>query len=134
MRDNLLFYNMPEESDENTTAMIHKLLEEKLGFEDAAMKIKINRSHRLGKKKQGETKARPIVAKFNYHQDKVSIMRNAKKLKDTASRIGISEQFPEEIARERKRLYPEFKKARRNNLKATLVRDKLFINGELFRG
>ena len=57
-----------------------------------------------------------------------------KKLKDTASRIGISEQFPEEIARERKRLYPEFKKARRNNLKATLVRDKLFINGELFRG
>jgi hypothetical protein len=134
MRDNLLFYNMPEESDENTTAMIHKLLEEKLGFEDAAMKIKIDRSHRLGKKKQGETKAQPIVAKFNFHQDKVSIMRNAKKLKGTGSRIEISEQFPEEIARERKRLYPEFKKARRNNLKATLVRDKLFINGELFRG
>ncbi|CAB3983390.1 Hypothetical predicted protein [Paramuricea clavata] len=31
MCNNLLFYNMPEESDENTTAMIHKLLEEKLG-------------------------------------------------------------------------------------------------------
>ena len=61
----------PEESDENTTAMIHKLLEEKLGFEDAAMKIKIDRSHRLGKKKWGETKVRPIVAKFNYHQEKV---------------------------------------------------------------
>ena len=88
MRDNLLFYNMPEQSDENTTAMIHNLLEEKLGFEDAAMKIKIDRSHRLGKKKQGEIKARPIVAKFNYHQDKVSIMQNAKKLKGTA--IGIS--------------------------------------------
>ena len=123
---------MPEQSDENTTAMIHNLLEEKLGFEDAAMKIKIDRSHRLGKKKRGEIKARPIVAKFNYHQDKVSIMQNAKKLKGTA--IGISEHFPEEIARERKRLYPEFKKARCNNLKATLVRDKLFINGELFRG
>ena len=61
------------------------------------MKIKIDRSHRLGKKKWGETKVQPIVAKFNYHQDKVSIMQNAKKLKDTASRIGISEQFPEEI-------------------------------------
>ncbi len=47
MRDNLLFYNMPEQSDENTTAMIHNLLEEKLGFEDAAMKIKIDRCHRL---------------------------------------------------------------------------------------
>jgi hypothetical protein len=51
----------------------------------------------LGKKKWGETKVHTIVAKFNYHQDKVSIMQNAKKLKDTASRIGISEQFPEEI-------------------------------------
>ncbi len=102
MRDNLLFYNMPEQSDENTTAMIHNLLEEKLGFEDAAMKIKIDRSHRLGKKKRGEIKARPIVAKLNYHQDKVPIMRNAKNLKGTA--IGISEQFPEEIAGERKRL------------------------------
>ena len=101
MRDNLLFYNMPEQSDENTTAMIHNLLEEKLGFEDAAMKIKIDRSHRLGKKKWVEIKARPIVAKFNYHQDKVSIMQNAKKLKGTA--IGISEHFPEEIAREKEK-------------------------------
>jgi hypothetical protein len=61
-------------------------------------------------------------------------MRNAKRLKGMASRIRISEPFPGEIARERKRLYPEYKKARCNNLKATLVRDKLSINGELVRG
>ena len=130
MRDNLLFYNLPENRDENTTEVVQNLLGEKLGLENAK-NIKIDRSHRLGKKKSGESKPRPIVAKFNFHQDKVTILQNARKLKGT--QIGISEQFPEEIARERKRLYPELKKARSNGMKANLVRDKLFINGELFR-
>ena len=130
MRDNLLFYNLPENRDENTTEVVQNLLAEKLGLENAK-NIKIDRSHRLGKKKSGESKPRPIVAKFNFHQDKVTILQNARKLKGT--QIGISEQFPEEIAKERKRLYPELKKARSNGMKANLVRDKLFINGELFR-
>ena len=76
-----------------------------MGIEDAANKIKVDRSHRLGKQ---NAKPRPIVVKFNYHQDKEDIRRNAKKLKGT--RIGISEQFPEEINRVRRRLYPEYKK------------------------
>ena len=55
MRDNLLFYNIPESKDENTTEIIHKLLEEKLKIEDS-YKIKIDRSHRLGREKQGVKK------------------------------------------------------------------------------
>ena len=35
MRDNLLFFNIPEEENEDTTKMIHKLLEEKLEIQDA---------------------------------------------------------------------------------------------------
>ena len=37
-------------------------------------------------------------------------MTNARKFK--GSGMAVSEQFPEEIAKERKRLYPEMKKAK----------------------
>ena len=91
MCDNLIFYNIEEHEHENTTDIIHKPLEEKI--QDAAMKVKIDRSHRLGRRRERTDKPRPIVVKFNYHQDKEHIRFNAKKLKGT--RIGISEQYPE---------------------------------------
>jgi hypothetical protein len=40
MRDNLIFYNIPETRDEETTPIIHKLLEEKMGMKDATKKHK----------------------------------------------------------------------------------------------
>ena len=48
MRGNLIFHNIEERPEENTTTIIHKLLEEKLNIEDASSKVKIDRSHRLG--------------------------------------------------------------------------------------
>ena len=39
-------------------------------MQDAKTKVKIDRSHRLGKKRDANTKPTPIVVKFNYHQDK----------------------------------------------------------------
>ena len=40
-------------------------------MKDASTRIKIDRSHSwLGKRREGADKPRPIVAKFNYHQDK----------------------------------------------------------------
>ena len=92
MCDNLLFFNMPENEGENTTEMIHHLLESKMEVEDARNKLKIDRSHRIGKKKAGNNRPRPIVVKFNYHQDREFVRINTKKLKGT--KIGISEQFP----------------------------------------
>jgi hypothetical protein len=38
MRDNLIFYNIEEAERENTTEKVHRLLEEKMGFKDAATK------------------------------------------------------------------------------------------------
>ena len=93
MRDNLLFFNMPESNEEDTTEMIHKLLETKMGMEDARTKVKIDRSHRIGRKREENHKPRPIVVKFNYHQDREFVRLNARKLKGT--NIGVSEQFPQ---------------------------------------
>jgi hypothetical protein len=130
MRDNLVFYNIDENKDENTTDIIHQIMEHKLGMENAAREVKIDRSHRLGKQRFGTTKPRPIVAKFNFYPDRERVLQNARKLKGT--KIGIGEQFPDEILKIRKELYPELKKARDAGKKAKLVKDKLIIEGQIF--
>lgn len=61
MRDNLLFFNIPERDQENTTEIIHELLETKMEIRDARNKVKIDRSHRIGRKREGNRKPRPIV-------------------------------------------------------------------------
>ena len=64
MRDNLLFFNIPEHEKENTIEIIHDLLEQKIEIEDASKHVKIDRSHRIGRKREGNKKPRPIVVKF----------------------------------------------------------------------
>ena len=130
MRDNLLFFNMPENDKENTTEMIHDLLENKIGIEDARNKVKIDRSHRVGCRRVGNNKPRPIVVKFNFHQDREYVRMNAKNLKGMT--IGISEQFPEEIESIRKTLYPKLKKAKREGKRAKIIRYKLIIEGQVY--
>jgi hypothetical protein len=73
---------------------------------------------------------RPIVAKFIRFKDKELIRKNSKKLKGT--KIGISEQYPKEIAQERKKLYLIMKEARQNGSKAVMIRDKLYINDQRY--
>jgi hypothetical protein len=46
--------------------------------------------------------------------------------------IGVSEQFPEEIERIRKTLYPELKKTKSEGKGAKIVRDKRIIEGRVF--
>jgi hypothetical protein len=112
---------MPELEKENTTEMIHELFESKIGITDARNVVKIDRSHRIGRKRDGDRKPRPIVVKFNYRQDREFVRLNARKLRGT--RIGISEQFPEEIENIRKTLCPELKKAKLEGKRAKIVRD-----------
>ena len=44
-------------------------------------KIQIERAHRVGEKKRGQ--GRQIVAQFDSYKNKLDILRNCKKLKDT---------------------------------------------------
>jgi tRNA threonylcarbamoyladenosine modification (KEOPS) complex Pcc1 subunit len=130
MRDNLLFHNIEESDEENCAEVIYSLLEEKLDMPDARQNIKIDRAHRVGRKRDSRRKPRAIVAKFNFFPDREKIRRNARKLKGT--RIGISEQFPEEIEKVRQKLYPEMRRAKAEKQRVCLVRDKLFINNVEF--
>ena len=131
MWDNLLFYNVQEDEKENTSDKIYKILEENLQIPDAREKIKIDRSHRVGRKRDSNRKPRAIVVKFNYFQDREHIRMNARKLRGT--RIGIAEQFPEEIEKIRQTLYPEMKKAKAQGHRVRMVRDRLYINNVEFK-
>ncbi|CAB4032727.1 Hypothetical predicted protein [Paramuricea clavata] len=110
MRDNLLFHNIDEAEEEDCTEVIYSLLEEKLDMPEARSSIKIDRAHRVGRKRDGRRKLRAIVAKFYFFPDREKIRFNAKKLRGT--KIGISEQFPEETEKVCQTLYPEMRRAK----------------------
>lgn len=79
MRDNLLFFNFPEQrQNKRNEPCIEKLFEFcelELGIVDARQTMKIDRAHRIGPPNSDKT--RPIVAKFNFFQEKERIKRAA---------------------------------------------------------
>ena len=54
MRDNLIFYNLEENEDENITEVIHNSIESRFKVENAKT-IKINYCHRMGKAREQTT-------------------------------------------------------------------------------
>lgn len=132
MRDNLIFYRIPEQKDETDDDCARKILsfiEEHLEIENASRDIKLHRAHRMGK--FNNSKVRPIVAKFAFYPDREKVRKSAGKLKNT--NFGISQQFPKEIMETRRKLVPVMKDARQKGHDAYIVVDKLYIDKQLYR-
>lgn len=134
MRENLLFFGVPEvenfsENGENCEARIKQIIKSEMKIEKD---IPMDRVHRIGRYNNRNLRPRPIVVKFTYFKDRELVRLTATTtLIDTS--YGVSEQFPPEIEEKRKPLYEAAKKARLNKDNTVrLVRDKLYINGELF--
>ena len=90
--------------------------------------IEFGNVHRF--KTNGDNRRAPIVARFLYHRDLEYVLSVAHRLKGKS--YGIREQFPPEIEQRRKKLYPAMKQARQQNRQVTLVRDRLYIDNELY--
>ena len=143
MRDNLLFFGIEEApiqaqdagnrsslSVEDCDAKIHNFCENTLNIPDPQSSIKIDRSHRIGKR--AHDKIRPIVVKFQDTKSRQTV-KNASKSVDLKSlSYGVSDQYPQEVQDRRKILIPIMIKAREEQKKAVLVRDKLYINNNLY--
>ena len=119
MQNNLIFYNIDENEEENCPKLIINFCDERLKIGNAATKISITDAFRLGKKSD---KTRPILIKF------ASFKKNAKNLKDSS--YEISEQLPAEIMKIRKVKLPILKELRDRDTKAYFVKDKLFVGGK----
>ena len=129
MRDNLLFYGVPEGGDaENCELLIKTVMSEKLNVTDT-QSIVLDRVHRVGS--ASHNKVRPIVAKFHYYKQRELVRQasyaRAEELKN--HNLGVGIQWPQQIRDARKALYPIMQQAKNNGRTVKLVKDKLFIDG-----
>jgi len=126
MRENLIFSGIPEGGkEENCEQVVKEFLYNCMKIDK---NIPFDRVHRLGKFDKQRAFPRPIVAKFTFYKDKEFVKQTAPDtLTDTD--YYVNDHFPQEIERERKKLYPIAKAARKiSENKVRLVREKLFVN------
>ena len=133
MRENLVFGGIKEtftraDQPEDCESILRTFLSEVM---DLSKYFEFDRVHRLGRFRPGNSRPRPIVAKFTFYRDKEFVRHQAPKVL-IGTEYSVNEQFPKAIEDRRKVLYPIAKNARRNESnKVRLVRDKLYINGQL---
>ena len=123
-KNNLIFTALHEVNNEHTEDLLRYFLYSELGID---YKIEFGNAHRFGRNSWGR---RPIVARFLYFADLQYILYNAYKLRNIP--FGIKQPFPWEIENRRKQLYSIQRDAKRRGKRMTLVRDRLYINNELF--
>ena len=138
MRENLIFYNIPEtqqstQSDsEKCDLLVKELIENKLQIN--ASNILLDRAHRLGNKII-PNKPRPIIVKFHYYKDREQVRTAAQHMKEDLKKanLGVGIQLPKEWRDARKQLYPvmQSEKSKGNNVR--FIGEKLFINGQLYK-
>ena len=113
-RNNLVFFGIPELSDKQTTEdcdrLVTKILASKnilsLGDND----IVFDRAHRLGPKKPDQTRPRPIIVRATFYKDKVHILENANRFRDTP--YSVAEDFSKETLGIRRQLVAQAKTAK----------------------
>ncbi|CAG2229204.1 unnamed protein product [Mytilus edulis] len=126
MKTNLIFTGIQFHPEENTEDKLNSFIKQKLKIDKRVNFVCV---HRFGKR--GHRGNRPILAKFVSIKDKEIVLKNGYKLKET--QFGVKEQFPKEIEQQRKPLYPVAKQARKGKRKVRMVRDKLYIDGDLYK-
>ncbi|XP_062570261.1 uncharacterized protein LOC134232323 [Saccostrea cucullata] len=128
MRDNLVFCGIPEKRNENCEVVLRNFIKDKMKIYDY---ISFERVHRMGKFEEFNTKPRNIVAKFSFFQDREYVRSQApRKLKGT--HVWVNEQYPPEVEEQRKKLYPVIRQARKEHRRVKLVKDTLYVDGELY--
>lgn len=131
MRDNLIFSSIPESSAEDPEKTVKDFMINQLKLTPETVEhITFHSVHRLGQK-LNSTRPRPIIAKFEHFKQKVLVQRQGRQLKGT--HYGLNDQFPQEILRRRKLLFPIRKTMINQGKKAIITVDKLYIDGHLFK-
>lgn len=125
MKNNLIFTGLHRVPGEDTEELLRSFLYDQLRID---YRIEFGNVHRFRTK--GDNRRAPIVARFLYHRDLEYVLANATRLKGRP--YGIREQFPHEIEQKRKELYPVLKQAKQQNRQASLVRDRLYIDNQLY--
>ena len=134
-RESIKIFNVKENEaarDVSTESLVRDMLQNQMKIsEEDVESIRFERVHRIVTRKPS-SKPRPIIAKFNFYQDKEFVWSFVKNLKGT--KIGIANDFPKEIDEIHQKLYPILKKAKQAKQSPYFEVDKLIINGQVYRG
>ena len=130
-RENIKFFSIPEEEEEDTEETLRNFMEDDLGYRNART-VEIQRVHRLPRRRS-DSGPRPIIARFLRYKDVKDIFSLGRRLEGT--NYQMFRDLPQEIIKRRKEQMTIFKKARRNGMKASFSKskpDKLYINGKFW--
>ena len=136
-RNNLIFRGVKESEDEtwdDCERTVRETLKSKLDMKDAedATLVSIERAHRLNvKMKQGVP--RPIIVKFLSYKTRTEILQKARDTLTRDSGLSVSEDFPPQVRRSRKKLIPFLVKARNEGKRSYLSYDKLVVDGKKYK-
>lgn len=142
-RENLRFYNIPENDEETNDDCIQKV-KQVLSDLGAPSDIKFHAIHRTGKPNtnygasstsEGEPRPRPILARFVSRMDSESIWFMRKELLKSPrfSTVLIDKDLSPESARERAKLRAAYKKAKDLNIEKVFIKGKnLIINSSKY--
>lgn len=134
MRDNLLFYGIPEvgttDKPENCEELVKNMCKETIDLDISEAKFK--RTHRVGP--NNAKKPRPIVVNFYDYQVRENVRQTALDKKDTLKENsrGIGPQRPKEVRDAMKNLYDVMKAERQKGNRTRIIGDQLYINGVLY--
>ena len=121
-RNNIIIHGLPEDKDENRDTLHSKVVNV---FNRLAVDYpRVERSHRLGRTRPG--RSRPVILKLLDFNDKLLLLKNAYKLKN--SDIKLSEDFSLKVRAVRKKLWDASAEHRNNGSVVKMRFDHLFID------
>lgn len=127
-RSNLLVYGLPENENETSDTLAHVVNKEIIQDILEHEPVRIERIHRIGR--PAPNKVRPVIFKLQDGNDKISILKQGSKLKD--SDFSIGEDFSRRVRDVRRKLWESSKPNRDKREKVSLAFDKLFINSNVY--
>lgn len=127
-RSNLLVYGLPENENETSDTLAHVVNKEIIQDILEHEPVRIERIHRIGR--PAPNKVRPVIFKLQDANDKISILKQGSKLKD--SDFSIGEDFSRRVRDVRRKLWESSKPNRDKKEKVSLAFDKLFINSNVY--
>ena len=124
-RDNLRLEGITEHKDENCLNLVQETLS-KMGIDPAT--IPIARTHRLGPYVSNRPNKRPIIFKLVNSADREQIWSKRVTLK--GSRVWLSEDYPGEMDKKRKLLWPYVRAARQGDPNHPATRVSAYLRGD----
>ncbi len=121
-RENLIFEGIPETKDESCLDKVFDIMINVFKVPEAAH-FRVDRCHRLHGNVFKPDDPRPIIVRFNYHPDRLKILKNRRNLKGT--KYVLREDHPGIIDSRGRALAPVLRAARNTDKYAAVYGDEL---------